>query len=430
MKAGYAYVDITPPLGCTLNGFIARYRPAQAVDLPLYARALWLCDDHAPALLVAFDALGLTDSFAERLIADLAAATGSPVDAVILHASHTHAGGMTVPLRGIGPADPAYLARLRSAALAAAAEAKQAACPVGLSWSTAPVQIGVNRRQRLPDGSTIIGRNPAGPCDKQVRVLQFAGPRARILLFDHACHPLCIGPQDSAISPDFFGHAAAALRAEGYQAIYLNGCAGDINPQRAGESLAAAKEEGQRLAAAVLDSLKTPQTVPAPALAAHSKRLALPYQELPPLHQLQAALQQPDKTVRAQDRCQAVVRDRIQSAWRQWLDDLRHETEGGRALPPAMARASTLRLGPLALVALPGEVFFETGQTIAAQMAAPLTIVAAYCFAYIGYVCPPQAYDEGGYEPDDSHRFVSFWKLSRHAADTLASTALSLWHHH
>lgn len=427
MKAGYGQADITPAIGCTLNGFIARYKPAEAVDLPLRVRALWLEDGRGAAVLVAFDALGLTDAFCESLIADIAAATGAPPEAVILHATHTHTGAVTVLLRGIGQPDEQYLKTLREAALAAVTQAKQAATPVEVSWATHPVQIGVNRRERLADQTTTIGRNDAGACDKLVRVIEFKGADKKIVLFNHACHPLCIGPQDSVISPDFFGHAAAALEAKGYQAIYLNGCAGNINPQRAGESLVAAQEEGRRLGKAVLESLKNLQPVAAPALAAHSKRLALPYQPLPPLAEIEAALSQPDTTVRAQDRAQTIVRERIQTAWRQWVEDLRAVTAEGKSLPPAMSRLATVRLGPLALVALPGEVFFETGQKIAADIGAPMSIVAGYCFAYVGYVCPPEAYEEGGYEPGDSHRFVSYWKLSRHAADTLAQTAVSLW---
>ena len=44
MHAGFATADITPPVGATLNGFIARLTPSTGIDAPLAARALWLED--------------------------------------------------------------------------------------------------------------------------------------------------------------------------------------------------------------------------------------------------------------------------------------------------------------------------------------------------------------------------------------------------
>jgi hypothetical protein len=37
MRAGFSAVDVTPAIGGTLNGFIARLSPGMGVDLPLYA---------------------------------------------------------------------------------------------------------------------------------------------------------------------------------------------------------------------------------------------------------------------------------------------------------------------------------------------------------------------------------------------------------
>jgi hypothetical protein len=56
----------------------------------------------------------------------------------------------------------------------------------------------------------------------------------------------------------------------------------------------------------------------------------------------------------------------------------------------------------LALLALPGEFFVETGEAIrrvVAQMGTSDLFLACYANDYIGYVVPPDAFEQGGYEP-------------------------------
>jgi hypothetical protein len=52
----------------------------------------------------------------------------------------------------------------------------------------------------------------------------------------------------------------------------------------------------------------------------------------------------------------------------------------------------------LALLALPGEFFVETAEAIRAECGIPDLLVACYANDYIGYVSPPEAYEQGGYE--------------------------------
>jgi len=52
----------------------------------------------------------------------------------------------------------------------------------------------------------------------------------------------------------------------------------------------------------------------------------------------------------------------------------------------------------LALLALPGEFFVETADDIRSRCGVEDLLVACYANDYIGYVIPPDAYDEGGYE--------------------------------
>ena len=58
-----------------------------------------------------------------------------------------------------------------------------------------------------------------------------------------------------------------------------------------------------------------------------------------------------------------------------------------------------IRLGGAAIVALPGEVFVETGMNIKAASDATPTFIVSLANGYIGYICTDKALtEEGGYE--------------------------------
>lgn len=428
MLAGFASVDITPPVGSRLNGFIARNSASTGIDLPLAARALWLEEADTRALFVGLDLLAIEPAFADAAVSRLATTLGLPEEAIVLTCTHTHSGPMTAPLRGLGPADDAYLAVLADRILQAGSRAVSSRKHVRVRWGTAPLAIGVNRRQPSPDGSgVILGWNPCGPSDAEVRVLCLEGRDAPTLLIHHACHPYCLGGEHTLISPDFWGYAAAALSEEGCHCIYLNGCAGNIRVRTAYQGPQAAAETGQQVARAALEALGRAREDPDPVLQVRSRSIELPYDALPDLSRIEPQLRQPDRTVRDSERGNPLVRARVQEAWRQWLADLTAVLAERGTLPPLVCRLSVARIGGGGLVVFPGEVFYEAGRITADRIEADPVCVAAYGHGYIGYVPAPDAYPQGGYEVDEAHRYVGLWRVAPEAAMHLREAALQLW---
>jgi len=409
-----------------LDGFIARLGSSAGVDLPLMARALWLESAQARALIVGLDLLGLSQETADRIVGQLATDLTLPPGQVILSCSHTHSGPMTVRLRGLGEADEAYLARLEQDVRRASAEAESVKRPVWLAWATAPISVGINRRAFVAGRGIVLGQNPDGPADTMVRLARLEGGSMCADLFVHAVHPYCLGADSNLISPDLFGHAAHHLRGKGHAPLYLNGCAGDIAPKQGFCGPDAAREEGARLAEAVLAAHETARPDEAPDLRVASATVALPYDTMPALEVLEHELDRADRTVRDEERCDPRIVERLRNAGRQWLSELRGAFASG-SLPPVLGRVSVVALGRGALVVLPGENFFATGQRIAARLGADPTCVAAYGHGYIGYVPTPVAYAQGGYEVDDAHRYVGWWRLSPQASAILEETAVRLW---
>jgi hypothetical protein len=337
---------------------------------------------------------------------------------------------MTCRLRGIGDADPQYLARLEEAILRAADAAGRDKRAVRIAWASAPAAIGTNRRQVVPTAEgprAVLGRTPAGPADAAVRALHLQGTDRSIVLFHHACHPYCLGGDSTLISADFWGYAAKALAERGHQSIYLNGCAGDLAPELGFGGVAAAQETGARLADAVLRALAPARPAASDELQMHSSRFTLEHDRLPDLAQIEADLSKADNTVRDAERDDPLVRQRIRAAWREWFGELKSVLDREGKLPPLPARISIMRLGDGAVIALPGEVFHGIGSRIAASLPADPALVAAYCHGYIGYVPAPEAFPLGGYEVEEAHRYAGLWRIAPQAASVLAAQVADLW---
>ena len=427
MRAGFACADITPAVGSPLSGFIARLEVSQGVDLPLQARALFLESRGTEAALISLDLLGLAPDFADRAVAAVSDALGIPEGHVIVFSSHTHSGPVTLPMRGSDDVDESYLDTVESRIVAAATEAKNKLQPATPAWGQAPLTIGVNRRERLPDGTVRLGTNPNGPTDRSVRVLCLNSPGKRVVLFEYACHPYCLGGNSNLISPDFFGHAAAVLAARGVDSVYLNGCGGDIAPIRGFQGAEAARQEGQRLADAVLAASESAQLDDDSHFGVVSTRLGIPHNDLIPLSVVRGQMEAEDTTVRDEERTNPLVQDRLRAAWHDWMADLEAAVADRKELAPIPARLSLLRLGRGAIVFLPGEVFYAIGQRIASRLDAKNVIVAAYSHGYVGYIPTAQSYAEGGYEVNEAHRYIGLWQKTPMAESILEAAVLQLW---
>ena len=89
IQAGFARVDITPPLGTPISGyFTARY--AKDVRDPLQVNALALGNGTDTLLILAIDIVAMAQHYADALRAQIAERTGVPADHILLCCLHQH----------------------------------------------------------------------------------------------------------------------------------------------------------------------------------------------------------------------------------------------------------------------------------------------------------------------------------------------------
>jgi hypothetical protein len=437
LRAGVASADITPPPGGMMDGYGSRLTPSQGLHDPLFARVLVLdYSAHPEALegracvIVGCDLLGVHPWLTAELRRRVRESLGIAEDAVLLAATHDHAGPVGLRAGMFSRLDEA-LAEITVAKIASAIERAWAARrPVTLKTGTAEVDtIGMNRR------------DPAGPTDAVLRAVLFDGddgPAASLLNF--ACHATVLSGENMLLSAEFPGVACHIVEAAtGAAAVYINGACGDVNPMWMRQDFASVERAGQAVGGAAVrlladlratgDGLRAhnirwdefperavPGRLVEPRLRVARREIDLPLREFLPdeeyVARIEAAQAEAGRHAPGDNKGPLARR----SGRRAGGEGLRREAMAqlSRLSAERWAAAWSRRTGEsgayrtelqaislgdgVALLALPGEFFAETAARIRSDAGIEQLLIACYANDYPGYIVPEHAYDEGGYE--------------------------------
>jgi hypothetical protein len=389
IMAGAAAVDITPPAGLMMCGYAARTEPARGTHDALTARALVVGDT---AIVVA-DVLGLHEESCARI--RQRAGCG---DRLVVVATHTHGGPMSMPGRGGGDADPAFLEQLEDGCVEAVRRAGANRQPARLlAGNGANPGIAFNRRA---DGGLI---DPTVPV---LRVEARDGTPLAVA-FAHGCHPVVLGAGNRLYTADFPHFARAAVEAAhpGAVALFLPGCSGDVSTGHSPESsistetppdrtFAEAERLGRALAASVLAAPLAPLGGDVDARS-QAVSLALERSEGGDLDALSREwLGRADRETRP-------AWATLYRHWASWA-----VTTAREPLTPWAGRVTALDWGGLPLLFLPGEIFAGTALAIRSALPdQPAPFVVSLSDGVPGYIPDRAAYPAGGYEVAEAHRY-------------------------
>jgi len=431
LQAGAAEAKITPPVGVDLSGYAHREGPSVAVHDDLWCRALVLENAGARLAVVSLDLLGLDFPLDASIRQAVSHAAALPAEHILLNCTHTHAGPAVTHLHSLGAPNEAYLADLPGKIADTVATAARELRPAHIAYGVAPGRAGINRRERTPEGNIIIGRNPEGLTDQWVRVLSLRREDGQpiAVAFSHACHGTTLGGENRSISAEWMGAACQALRSrlgEGAIPMFLQGCCGQINPDREERTFEQVAWVGERIAEAALSALTSAQPISG-RLSARLERIQLPLRNPPDLPTAQALLAQ------AERQAEEGRRQGVHAYYLRALEELVAYARGVLGLSERGPRnlrlpfvVQVIALGDLGLAALSGEVFLDFTLQIEEGSPFPHTLVLGYSNGCTGYVPTAQAIAEGGYEPDLSFRYYGTLPLAPEAGEQMVATALSL----
>ena len=386
-----------------MGGYWGRRSGATGVHDPLLVRLVVWRGAAGGAVLISLDLVALTVDRVTRIRRDVHVALPFVApEAILVCCTHTHAGPLTIPFRGMGEMDPRYLEQVCIAVVACAQEAAANLAMASLRYAKPAVQIGINRRQTR-SGSTVIGVNPEGPVVRHAHVIVMRSERGQAILFQHACHPVILGNANHHISADFPGAACAEVeRRTGSFALFVNGAAGDINPRITGGTFDDVDELGRELGTAVADAAITAAAQTEATISWHRRRLDLPL--IPPAGVARAAYQGAILSLKVA----------LKSGGDEWIRRVpRAQLEWSRAYlkaalnpnrsPTQSFEIQGLRIGALIWLGMEGEIFSRYQLDLEAAHAGPL-VLCGFANGCVGYVPTSEEYDRRGYEVDTAYR--------------------------
>ena len=425
LRIGAASVDITPDDPVGLSGYAAREGLSTGLLDPVHARAAVFHHGAARIVIVALDLMDITREQADALRQVAAERAQTTVDNVCVGCTHTHSAPGVYPLGQNPELSERYFADLSKGVARAAGEATSRLGPAHLAASEAELHIGYNRR----------GYTGQGVCDDTLRglVARDTGGRPICTVLEYACHAVCLGHQNNLISGDFAGTACNELeRALGGNAVvlFMQGCCGDINPREdlyrdtEGKMTAAAARVVEA-AGRIFDSTAAEAAGADKGLDVGITTVNLPYEPMD-AKALRKELQEIDDRI-AQGQTGPNDWEYLYAQVRgQCMRRLLALHEGPVPLTHMPVIVQHLRLGPVEMVALSGEVLFQIGLGIRERLGRTGLWVAAYCNGGHGYIPTDQAIEEGGYEPDSSNYYYGRPALQPGSAERLIDAAVQL----
>ncbi len=404
-RAGLASVDITPPLGLWMAGYAARKEAARGIAMPLHAKALAIADaTGSRAVIVTLDVLGLTAPVADRIAAAVRRRHGLGRERLLLCSSHTHCGPIVNDQLAIAyDLTPSQwddirrnTTRIEAQVVDAVDRALAAMQPARLRRAQGRAAFGANRRTTI---------TPDGPVDHDVPVLTVErrdGSLAAVL-FGYACHNTTLPASYVSVHGDYAGVAQADLerRHPGATAMFIQGCGADTNPAPRG-TVALVEQHGRALAD-VVEATMGGGVELAGRLRAAFRSVSLEYAPAPDADTWRRKLTDDNAYVRrhAQMMLDVIARD-------------------GHTVTSEPDPLHVLRLGPLCLIAMGGEVVVDYALALKKAYGAE-TWVAGYTDTVFGYVPSRRILREGGYEGGDA---MLYYGRPGPFADTVEDTVL------
>ena len=242
-KAGFARVDVTPPLGIPLVGYFS-HRVSDGVLDSLYVDCVAVSDSTNSALIYCVDDLHLTNPFIVKAFESITKATGIPRERIYVHATHIHTGPADWPRSGFSKEENRLVALYADMRIAKLADAGRFALA-----DLAPAKIGIAktdcrnisfiRRYRMKDGSVRTNpgimnpdvKNPLGTPDETLQVVRFRRTGAPdIAIINFGVHPDTVG--GTKYSADWPGVVRCTFEnavGDDVKCLFLNGAQGDVN---------------------------------------------------------------------------------------------------------------------------------------------------------------------------------------------------------
>lgn len=411
LKAGFARLDITPPLGVNISGYY-KQRIADGILDSLYASAIAVSNGCDTVVVISLDIIGIGKETMDVYRKFIAEKNAIPYEAIILACTHTHTG--PVMNDGLFTEDAEYNAYLQRklSDVAALAIADLTPAKVSIGRSTVP-NISFVRRFRMKNGriqtNPGVGNvnilEPIGTPDETVQLVRIQRENAEeILLINFQVHPDVIGGNKFSADYPKFVRDTLERSLDNVKCIYFNGAQGDTNhinvkasPGKANGGYKHSEHMGKTIAGSVLQIYMKTTPVSGDEIKFGQKNIEIPSSRV--------------------DSSMIPEAERIIALHESGRDNELPYT--GMEITTVVAEAYRMKklengpdvftlpltavsFGDICIASVPGEPFTDIGRGIKERSPFEMTFVCCCANGYEGYFPMKSAYDEGGYEARSS----------------------------
>lgn len=393
-KAGVAREIITPKQYIWMAGFTSRKHPATGTMIELWAKALVLEDAAGNrTVLITTDLEEISKSMSDGIRDQLKIKYNLSKDQIILNCSHTHSSPIIKSITCFYTYDSTQVARvdqyseeLEKKIISIVGIALNSLEPVQLFSQNGVARFQLNRRTNM-EYKLPLKSNFNGPNDYAVPVIKVADKAGQIIaiVFGYACHNSVLSGYDW--SGDFTGFAQLELEKlyPKATALFFQGAGGNLiaYPRK---TMAAAKQHGKSLAAAVERVLSEEMKVLSPKLVCAYSEIELPISKSPNIEAFKKM---------AGD-------SSLDDDVRRWAQALTDSFKVGKRLKTSYPYpVQVWRIGEQVLFSLGGELVVEYALKLKSIFGQDV-FVAGYCNDVMAYIPTAAILNEGGYEPVSS----------------------------
>ncbi|MCA1901765.1 MAG: hypothetical protein LDL53_06040 [Candidatus Hydrogenedens sp.] len=397
LYAGSATVDITPEPGKEMPGGFKKSISKGTHD-PLELNTIVLKNESGSIAIVAIDALFIPSDIVENVRTKVSKITPIPAKNIIISASHTHHGGPIIDVF-LSERDPEYCSLVETKIIESIQTAWNNLTKVKIAFAEGEQEgIAFNRRFYMKDGTVVThpGRKnpqiiaPAGPIDPQVLAMFITKEDGTLLgaVVNYALHGTVFS--GAFYSADYIHYLRDFLRKQWGETVsiaFLNGACGDVTqinnlreeePPESGPEWS--KRIGETLACQVYQLYLWTKPQDTATIATATETIHIPIRDIDEKkYHVKIGL--------GSD--QSEVYDREIKLLRKMKNQM-----GGNV----DVEITAIRIGDLAIVCNPTELFCRLGLDIKKSSPSKYTMIAEVSNGYTGYCPTPEAFDEGGYE--------------------------------
>ncbi len=386
---------ITPEVGGRLYGYNDSTF-SESVHDDLTATAFYFTDGNTKALMISATVCLIGTELAAEIRTRLSESCGVPYENCMLCATHTHSGPCTNGAAGWGGIDTAYCETIFiPQIIEAAQEAIKNPVPVEMGVGCGKSDIGINRRQLCEDNTIMLGQNPWGPYCPDMTVLSFRAKDGTTVanMIHYGAHCTAAGC-NTEISRDWAGVMVDRLRElTGAVTAFFNGFEGDVGPRLTNGfttgDIHYAEELGGIAAQDAVRIYNTIRSWHTASLSCYTDKVHIPLEKRLSREEAEAEIAYhsgfPKRTVSCLrvEQCKKII-----ASLEQGVQDAVYEE----------MEQNILKIGDVAFVGFPFEVFSEVGMRISRASAIPYVLSLSNVNGDGGYFITEDSIARGGYE--------------------------------